>query len=229
MATVRFSDQLKSDIKRKAEDLFTKRLEAADANVPEEITGKIVYDLMFKDHLRAMAALPEGYITTSNNFTLNGMKGKGVPDGITKRAISFDMPDTTRWPQTMDATIHGLTDNRRGSYSSMYINTDDERWTPAFVRAYVDYCQAYDTVMDDRIKFVEGVNAVITTFSTLAPALKEWPALWDLLPSEAQERHKKIVERVKRVVNLQGDPDHADQPVDLDSMTAAVTVAKLTR
>jgi hypothetical protein len=59
------------------------------------------------------------------------------------------------------------------------------------------------------------------TYSTLAPAIKAWPALWDLVPDEAKERHKKVVERVKK--------DASDVGVDLNSMTAAVTFSKLTR
>ena len=69
-------------------------------------------------------------------------------------------------------------------------------------------------------KFVEGINKLMNTYSTLAPALKAFPALWDLVPEEAKERHKKIVERKKAEVELD---------VDLNSMTAAVTLNKLTR
>ena len=61
----------------------------------------------------------------------------------------------------------------------------------------------------------------MTTYSTLAPALKAWPALWDLLDEDTKERHKKIVERKKK--------DTDDIGVDLNSMTAAVTFSKLTR
>ena len=59
------------------------------------------------------------------------------------------------------------------------------------------------------------------TYTTLAPALKAWHTLWDLLPDEAKERHKKIVERNRK--------DTIDVDVDLNSMTAAVTFSKLTR
>jgi hypothetical protein len=46
--------------------------------------------------------------------------------------------------------------------------------------------------------------------------------LWDLLPDDAKERHKKITEKVK--------PKTAeDIGVDLNSMTAQVTFNKLTR
>jgi hypothetical protein len=45
--------------------------------------------------------------------------------------------------------------------------------------------------------------------------------LWDLIPEEAKERHKKIVEKKKAEVT--------DIGADLDGMTAAVTFNKLTK
>jgi hypothetical protein len=70
-------------------------------------------------------------------------------------------------------------------------------------------------------KFLEGINKLMETYSTLAPALKAFPALWDLVPDEAKERHKKIVERKKAEVDVDS--------MDIQGMTAAVTFSKLTR
>ena len=67
--------------------------------------------------------------------------------------------------------------------------------------------------------FLEGVTKVITTYSTLAPALKAWPPLWDLVPESAKVRHRTIVDRKKTEVVIEG--------VDLDSMTAVSALAKL--
>jgi hypothetical protein len=71
------------------------------------------------------------------------------------------------------------------------------------------------------VEFVKGVEDIIKNFSTLAPALKAWPPLWDLIPRDKQEKHKEIVER------------KSNKPVALDmdtsSLTAAVTMAKLVK
>ena len=71
-----------------------------------------------------------------------------------------------------------------------------------------------------REEFTDGVGKVIGAYSTLAPALKAWPPLWDLLPDATKERHKEIVERVKKEVVV--------EDVDLSSMTTIATLAKLT-
>jgi len=70
-------------------------------------------------------------------------------------------------------------------------------------------------------KFLDGVDKLTQTYTTLAPALKAWPALWDLLDDDVKERHKKVVER--------GTKDVGELDVDLNDMTAAVTFSKLTR
>ena len=56
-------------------------------------------------------------------------------------------------------------------------------------------------------------------FTTLAPALKVFPALWELVPDEAKERHKKIREKVVKEIDTSN--------IDLKSMAATVTFNKL--
>ena len=228
MATVRFSDELKRDIRSNAEKMFDAKLEKADAAVPVSFNPTTIYELMFKDHLAEMSVMPKGYFNKDNDFTIAGIRGKGVPDDMDIRPFRLDMGRDRPWPMSMDSRVHGLVTDRRGSYGTMTLNANDDRWSPELVADYVTYCTAYNNVMDSRKAFVSGVDAVINTFATLAPALKEWPALWDLLPDRTKERHKEIVERKKRVVSVNSDAGH-HETVDLDSLTAAVVVSKLTR
>ena len=74
-------------------------------------------------------------------------------------------------------------------------------------------------VRAERDKFVEGVKAVITAYETLGPAIKAWPALIDLLPRQAREKHELVVERKKR--------DEVVVDADLSTLTSAVVRSKL--
>jgi hypothetical protein len=66
------------------------------------------------------------------------------------------------------------------------------------------------------------VKAVITSYSTLAPALKAWPPLWDLLGEDVKDKHREVVEREKR------DPAAAiSGSVDLDRLTALASLSKM--
>ena len=71
-------------------------------------------------------------------------------------------------------------------------------------------------------EFVKGVNQVTHTYATLAPALKAFPALWDLVPEQYRERHLEISTRKKGSPSELGD-------LDVDALTSVVTLSKLTR
>jgi len=61
---------------------------------------------------------------------------------------------------------------------------------------------------------------VIEAHATLAPALKMWQPLWDLIPEEYKDRHRQVVEREKKDVKVD---------VDLTALTAQVAFHKMTR
>jgi len=71
-----------------------------------------------------------------------------------------------------------------------------------------------------RTEFVNGVKMVLNNHSTLAPALREWAPLWDLLPEHYRDRHKEVKERVV------SEKTAVSSDV-LGKLTGAITAAKL--
>ena len=67
-------------------------------------------------------------------------------------------------------------------------------------------------------EFVDAVRQVIDAYTTLAPALKAWPALWELIPDHVKDKHREVKERTKKEVEMS---------VDLNKMTALISAAKL--
>lgn len=67
--------------------------------------------------------------------------------------------------------------------------------------------------------YLVSVKKVMETFSTLAPALKMWPALWELLPEDVKDKHKEVREKPAAAAKP-GAPE-----VDLDRLTA-ITAAR---
>jgi hypothetical protein len=61
------------------------------------------------------------------------------------------------------------------------------------------------------------VTKVIEAHATLAPALKVWPPLWELIPDEYKDRHREIKVQGKKEVTID---------VDLGKLTAMSTAAK---
>jgi hypothetical protein len=216
MATVRFSDELKGDIRRNAERLFDKKLESAKQNYPSN-WGRTVYDLAFQTHRVAIQSLPIHYFTTDKDIDMSGFQGEGWDRDMNCR-VNLDLGSELPFTNSMEAELHGFAE--RGSrYGGWVLNPEDKRWD-TFKAEYLTYCQGIHKVTAEKKVFVDGVQRITEAYTTLAPALKAWPALWDLVPEHKQHKHKEIVERKKKEVVVEG--------VNLDDMTAVSAMAKLT-
>jgi len=223
MATVRFSGELKTDIIHRAEHLFQKRINDAEEAMPDK-WGAGIYDKLFEKTRKHMDALPENYFETLDTFTIDSLTWTDRSD-FRDYSVRIQLGQTRRLPPTLGKELHGLMQDAGNTrFRGLQLDGNDPRWE-YLKTGYTKHCQAIDALVAKKKEFTDGVKAVITTFSTLAPALKEWPALWDLLDEDVQERHKKIVSRTKRVVTM-GDGENA--AVNLNKMTAAVVATKLT-
>jgi len=219
MATVRFSGDLRSDIINNAKYLFSDRIAKAKSNHPDT-WGQTVYDVAFKDHKTAMQSLPKSYFRSGKDIDIRGFGNQeGVWSASDNYNVRLKLADFAPFPNKIDVELHGLMGDSR-TYSGWTLNPSDPRWD-TFKAEYRKYCDAIRKLEDEMSTFVSGVNKIMDTYTTLAPALKAWPPLWDLVPQDKQERHKKVVER--KVKSL------STEEIDLTAMTAASTLAKLTK
>ena len=108
--------------------------------------------------------------------------------------------------------------------NAMTLNADDPRWKD-IKKQYKKYCLKIHKLEKEQKAFVDGVREVVNAYSTLAPALKAWPALWDLVPEEKKEKHREVVERKK----ASDTAKNLAEEVDLTKLTGHVTADKLTR
>tara|TARA_Y100000004_G_scaffold28072_1_gene28777 strand:+ start:435 stop:1094 length:660 start_codon:yes stop_codon:yes gene_type:complete len=219
MATVRFSETLKDNIRRKAKDMFKQSISKAEQDFPTTWADKI-YDCFFPaDVVAKFNALPAYAMKEETDIGFTGFRGVDVEERDSysfNNSITLRFSSPRRWPHNFDKDVTGFHLN----YSSGDCVWGDPRWDwlKPEVKAYTDKINAEVAKQDS---LLEGINKLMDTYSTLAPALKAWPALWDLLDDDTRERHKKVVERNKT------GSDTLD--VDLNKMTAAVTYSKLTR
>ncbi len=219
MATVRFSGNLTYEIMETAKRVFTKRIEQATANLPSTWQGDVVYDLMFKETVAKMAALPNHFMNTAEQVKIQGFQPGNEEDHLPGRTITIKFTGKKLWPFTHNLKSMGLVKNQRPHFG-LILDGDDPRWNN-IKPSYMSYCQQVWDIEGERQVFVAGVEKVIKTYSTLAPALKAWPPLWDLIPEEAKIRHKTIVDRTKTEAVIEG--------VDLDSLTSTVALDRITR
>lgn len=210
MAVVRFSEELKEAIIGKSKELFSGRISAAHKASPP--IADEVADLVFAQYMPAVNMLPQELFQWSKRIEIR------VPYGTSSIEVSYEAsreyPKPGNRIKMDDGTI----------IDSMFSISFKLPDTPKY-KTYIEQIAAWreniNVMEKQRDEFVSGVKAVIEAHSTLAPALKAWPPLWDLVPETFRERHRKVVERTKTAV--------AELDVDLTSLTAAVTIAKITR
>jgi hypothetical protein len=205
MATVRFSKDLTDTIlKNAAQQLQTSVIAAKNSlDLPSD-TAVRIYETLFKDVLAQVNSLPDGWMKTITEITVRAIGDEAC-------SLSFSLSHRVRWP--VEFPESHLASTGYGSSVRLKSHPDWDFLSVPF-KAWASRVQAAESAQQE---YVESVRAVLTTFTTLAPALKAWPPLWDLLPEATKNKHKEVTEKRKSEVNLD---------VDLSKMTAVAVAAK---
>jgi len=207
MATVRFSDELKNDITNNAKALFAKRLQAYHDNPPA--VGDEVVDRIFKDFMPIVAQLPKQFLSWTDELCIDAINGRTYGKRV---KLSKLVPKPNSDLITANAKMY---DRYR-----LDVKLIGDEWND--IQAQLDaWISNIAAVEQERDAFVEGVKKIIGMHTTLGPALKAWPPLWDLVPEGTKNRHRKVVERVK--------PEVAEVDVDLTALTGTITAAKFAK
>jgi len=210
MATVRFSDELKDAIVKNAEAIFKKQLDDALSSYPKDWADR-VYERAFAPYIPSMNSLPSCFFNTVGTINLAkiGDMKLGVACSLTNsRAYPYALPTTPDFPVS------------KTGYSDTELSLKDIPMFEDIKAEAIAYMERVRVVRERKTMFVEQVKKIINAHATLAPALKLWQPLWDLIPEDYKERHRKIVERTKSDTQVD---------VDLGSLTATVVAHKLTR
>lgn len=209
MATVRFSRELRYDIIENAKKMFEKQLVTARENRPSHEWGDKIYSTLFGAHVPALNNVPAYFLHQAETIEVHNVRG--TPCSLefnlsAKRPLPIEFPDM---PLAKKSGYYGGGITLKDVAEWEELQADIVRWRNG-IRA----------VEEKRDQFVEQVKKIIDAYATLAPALKMWQPLWDLIPESYKERHHKVVEREKIEV---------DVDVDLSAMTATVVAHKITR
>ena len=226
MAVVRFSGELRDNILENAARPFMVRYSKEQSSLPKTY-GMTMYEKGLGKYLETVRSLPDCFFENMSSIRVNIVKVRtkgevheSIPlDGAPDFPLGTAVPHPKVW-----ANIQPVKLVRPGGgygYYTYYADTEDSQ-DAEFIKLVQDWRDRLNAIQVDRKTFVESVKQVITAYTTLSPALKTWPPLWDLLPESTRERHREVVDRKKR------DPAE-DLTVDLDKMTSVVTINKLLR
>lgn len=209
MATVRITKELVSTITKNARDKFADAISKAGEAKPDDKWGDYIYDKLFGKYYHTMKELPQQFFDYRQTIAIQSVGGIFI-------GLNFSMSEPKPIPQALPAEVEEIAERE---WNGQYELKHDLVWGGLYaeVKAWNDNCKAIRQKQKD---FEFGVTTVLNAFSTLAPALKEWPPLWDLLPDDVKARHKDITVREKK----------AAPSVDRDTLgklTGAATAVKL--
>jgi hypothetical protein len=206
MATVRFSKELIEKIIRNACNKMAPAITKAEETKPGNAWGQRIYDTIFLEVKPIISQVPAGWLKTVDRMDIEQV-------GDARCDMQFTFATPLPWPNVFVTTDIA---KKKRSYSDGIVLTDDHVWSE-FYAEVVAYKQRVSIVKQRQNEFADMVKKVTEAYSTLAPALKAWPPLWELIPEDVKDTHRKIVERTKNDVVLD---------VDIGKLTALSTAAK---
>jgi len=210
MAVVRITKALEDTVRNTARDKFTARIREAEQSIPNgEHWGDFIYEKILGKYLPIMEQLPDKFFSTISVIPVESICGATA-------SINFLLSSQKLWPNELPSDVP----IRKAMYSNKLTLTDDPVWHELYqeVSAWKLRCA---TIRSQAQEFTEGVSKVLNSYSTLAPALKAWPPLWDLLPEYIKDKHKEIVERTRS--------DREEPSLDTAKLTAIMAASKLLR
>jgi len=216
MATVRITEKLIDDVVRNVRDKFRPALEAAIESLDTTGWADRIYETTYQSYLPQINALPSNFFGVRDGISIRFYKeGRSILSDTIKLKFAVPRP-----------LPHAMPENSYAEFTETWRNYEYKikDWTPwpDMWEAIENWSAKIRQVRDDEQTMRNSVNKLLRSHSTLAPCLKKWPALWDLLDDEFKDRHKEVVERKGK------DKDSAPEyDLDFDRMTAMVAKAKL--
>ena len=213
MATVRFSQELRAQIMRSANNIFNSKITAVQSRpVPPEWTGDTIYDAIFSKWRTHMEALPREFFYQYDHINIRHAGSHVVRAG-------FQMPVKRSFPPHIPDSEF-VTRSGYGSTNEFDLRDHSNSPFRSLLDHYKQVRADVEVLEEQRQAFAQGVQKVLEAHATLAPALKAWPALWDLLSEDTKNKHRLVTSKAGAAKpDLDG--------VDVASLTATVVMNKL--
>lgn len=213
MATVRFSQELRTTIMNNARLMFINKISTIRSRpVPSEWTGDAIYNAIFGEWRTHMEALPVEFFHQFDSITVRSVGNLMVRTG-------FRLTTKRSFPSG-HAHSNFLTRASYGGVNEFDLKDHPDSPFKSLLDHYKQIQREVDVLEAQTLTFTTGVQKLLHAHATLAPALKAWPALWDLLPESAKDKHRLVANKVNtEKPDLDG--------VDVAALTATVVMNKL--
>lgn len=225
MATVRFSERLRSDIRSNARRLFQNKIANAQAVCKQEWGNRVcsVYLKFVRENYGTLNSTFTEF-TDQMNFDWIKVGDENIRPGLSSFGVT-KMPKPTEALE-FNSDMVAATGILRVSPSyrdlTFWVDGDHDNFK-TIAQELVARRDAIAALENKQSEFLAGVDAILSAYTTLGPALKKWPPLWDLLDEDVKNRHRQKTERSQTAAEKRLD----EQNVDLSKLTAFATAAKM--
>ena len=211
MATVKFSRELRDNIRASAYNSFNKKISEANNKKPTDpMWGTYIYNEVFGADQALLSTVPEKYLRFTNRIGVNHVKDLRVN-------LEFQLPQRVPVPDEHTCPLSSTTSSYGALEVRLKMIGDSTVWDELYAEC-VAWKEAVSKAEAARLEFTNMVASVTQAYDTLAPALRAFPPLWDYLSDSVKEKHKEVKERVKKEVVLD---------VDMGKLTAMATAQKM--
>jgi hypothetical protein len=231
MGIVRITKDLKTTVCNAALATLSKQHDAARAPL-DNGWGLTLYHKAMAPYLPLLTQLPEHWCRQEDTLAIRSVNvtvldSDPLHDTVARVTASLDQVFNLGGPHLMPLGMFLAGPFARQHSSASTWNVDctstDDPELQEFARLVKERNLRILAVNQRTKEFVHGVEALLSSHATLAPAVKAWPPLWDLLDEDTKERARAV--RVKRPVEEQ---DTRMEPVvDTNKLTAIAAMAKL--
>ncbi len=215
MATVRFSKTLRSDILSAARDLFSNSMRDAIMSFDINDYAEDIYRAVVPNVAEAaLSVVPRSFLSYVTDLRV--IRAFGTPLS-SRNDIKFVSPRV--WPTELDRSLGAVRQYSTTNVSLIVLHSHPQ--LQAVEEALKKRDALIHSIEQQRNALVNEVDKLLNKHATLSPALREWPALWELLSDDVKEQHKRIVDKTGK--------EREDVQVDLSTATAILAINRINR
>lgn len=196
MATVRITDQIRYEIRRKIESLFDARIKKKYEELQHlDVAMQVFMRRITPEEFAAAQKLNADvkWVPEISSLTVR-IEYTGI-DGARKNT-TFPVP--FKPPVPAPQFLHG--------YSSSYEKNIVHPSLPCY-QPCVDVLLEHDRMVQERDTLRESIDNLLNSCGTLRQVLEKWPTALDFMPDNVKAKHAEKVDRTKKETKVISEVD----------------------
>ena len=194
MATVRITQEIRQEVRRKIESLFDARIKKKCEELQHlDVAMQVFMRRITPEEFAAAQKLNADvkWIPEISSLTVR-IEYTGI-DG-TKKNVTFTVP--FKPPVPAPQSFHGY------SYSSNIVHPSLPCYQPC-----VDVLLEHDRMVEERDTLRDSIAKLLDSCSTLRQVLEKWPTALDFMPDEVKAKHAEKVDPTKKETKVISEVD----------------------